>query len=148
MRILLAIDDSRFSEAATQAVMRLRSEGTELDVLHVIAPIDSSPSYSYAVHAKDIQAVQQTLEENARKLLAHAEQSLSRAGFEVHTTMKTGDPRATIVDFAASRKCDLIVMGSHGRRGLDRLLMGSVAEFVAHHASCSVEIIRIPAKAL
>jgi len=54
----------------------------------------------------------------------------------------TGDPRAVILDAARAWPADLIVLGSHGRRGLDRFLMGSVAESVAIHAHCSVEVIR------
>jgi nucleotide-binding universal stress UspA family protein len=54
-----------------------------------------------------------------------------------------GDARMLILDEAKEWKADLIVLGSHGRRGLDRLLMGSVAESVAVHAHCSVEVIRL-----
>jgi nucleotide-binding universal stress UspA family protein len=145
MRILLAIDDSKFSEAATQAVIqRTKPEHTEVYVLHVVTPIDSYPSYSSAVHARDIETAQQTLLKRANDLVARAERLLDKAGLKVFTSVETGDPRTTIVDFAANRKCDLIVVGSHGRRGLDRFLLGSVAEFVARHASCAVEIVRIP----
>ena len=61
--------------------------------------------------------------------------------------MEKADPRAAIVDYAANWKADLIVLGSHGRKGLDRFLIGSVAEFVARHAFCSVQIVRIPGTA-
>jgi nucleotide-binding universal stress UspA family protein len=50
-----------------------------------------------------------------------------------------------IVDRAAEWHADLIVLGSHGRHGLDRFLIGSVSEYVARHAPCSVEIVRMPA---
>ena len=53
-----------------------------------------------------------------------------------------GDPRSVLLDLADSWKADLIVMGSHGRHGLDRLLLGSVSEAVAMHATCSVEVVR------
>ena len=145
MRIVLAIDDSRFSEAATQAVLRhMRPEPTELYILHVVAPIESYPSVSNAVHAHDIAAAQQTLLEHGKELVAGAERLLSKQGFKVHTAVERGDPGPAIVAFAAKQKCDLVVVGSHGRKGLDRVLMGSVAEFVARHASCAVEIVRIP----
>jgi nucleotide-binding universal stress UspA family protein len=145
MRILLAIDDSKFSEAATQAVLQhMRPEQTELYILHVVAPNESYPSFAFAVHAHDIEAAQRGLLKHGRELVARAERLLSKLGFKVHTAVESGDPGPAIVAFAAKQQCDLIVVGSHGRRGLDRIAMGSVAEFVAHHASCSVEIVRIP----
>ena len=145
MKILLAIDDSPFSEAATQAVIQHgRPEQTELYILHVIAPIESQPSIPHAVHAHDIDAAQQALLKRGNEVVAHAAELLSKAGFTVHTAVETGDPGPTIVAFGAERQCDLIVVGSRGRKGLDRVLMGSVAEFVARHASSTVGIVRIP----
>ena len=60
----------------------------------------------------------------------------------VETFLPTGDPRGIILDIAEKSAVDLIVLGSHGVRGFDRLLMGSVSESVAVHAHCSVEVIR------
>jgi nucleotide-binding universal stress UspA family protein len=145
MKILLAIDDSKFSEAATHAVLRhMRPEQTELYILHVVAPNESYPSFSFAVHAHDIGAAQRGLWRQGEELVARAEQRLSELGFKVYTAVESGDPGPVIVAFEAKQQCDLIVVGSHGRKGLDRLVMGSVAEFVARHASCPVEIVRIP----
>jgi nucleotide-binding universal stress UspA family protein len=145
MKILLAIDDSKFSEAATHAVLRhMRPEQTELYILHVVAPTEAYPSISYAVHAHDIEEAQQKLLKHGQELVARAEPLLGKLGFKVYPAVESGDPGPTIVAFAAKQQCDLIVVGSHGRKGLDRLVMGSVAEFVARHASCPVEIVRIP----
>jgi nucleotide-binding universal stress UspA family protein len=59
-----------------------------------------------------------------------------------HHAMPAGEPRGVILDTAKTWGADLIVLGSHGRRGLDRLLLCSVSEAVAIHARCSVEVIR------
>jgi len=145
MNILLAIDDSKFSEAATQVVQQqMRPEQMEVYILHIVAPIESHPSIPHAVHAHDIQAAQQALLQRGKEVVAHAAELLSTAGFTVRTAVETGDPGPAIVAFAAKRHSDVIVVGSHGRRGVDRMLMGSVAEFVARHASCTVEIVRLP----
>jgi nucleotide-binding universal stress UspA family protein len=145
MKILLAIDGSKYSDAATQAVLQqMKPEQTELYILHVVSPVDSYPSVPHAVHAHDIQAAQQALLNSGEDLLAHAAELLDKAGFKVHTALETGNPGPAIVAFAEQRHCDVIVVGSRGRQGLDRMLMGSVAEFVARHASCTVEIVRIP----
>ena len=69
---------------------------------------------------------------------------LERAGKKVEAAhkMPVGDPRSLILDTTESWGADLIVLASHGRRGLDRFLMGSVSEAVATYAPCSVEVIR------
>lgn len=73
-----------------------------------------------------------------------AREILDRAGMKVlgDDAMPLGEPRAVILDAAKAWGADLIVMGSHGRRGMDRFLLGSVSEAVAIHAQCSVEVIR------
>jgi nucleotide-binding universal stress UspA family protein len=69
---------------------------------------------------------------------------LERAGQNVLPghKMPIGEPRALILDSAEACAADLIVVASHGRRGLDRFLIGSVSEAVATYAQCSVEVIR------
>ena len=82
------------------------------------------------------------LKKPARELLERVENELRSAGFKVDTAVEVGDIRERIIDFAAEWSADLIVVGSHGRSGIERFLLGSVAEFVARHAACSVEIVR------
>ncbi len=57
-----------------------------------------------------------------------------------------GDPASEIVRFANNAHADLIVMGTHGRTGVERVLMGSVAEKVMHDAPCSVLVVKLPRK--
>ena len=64
------------------------------------------------------------------------------AGFSVRTAMEEGDARFVIVDHAVQWKADLIMLGSHGKTDLERLLLGSVSEYVLRHAHCSVMIVR------
>jgi nucleotide-binding universal stress UspA family protein len=80
----------------------------------------------------------------AEDAVADARKTLIDAGLNVWDGEATpvGDPRSFILDTAKAWGADLIVLGSHGRHGWDRLLMGSVAESVAFHAHCSVEVIR------
>jgi nucleotide-binding universal stress UspA family protein len=134
MKLLLAIDDSKYSDAAAQAVIQqMRPDTTEVCILHVV-PL-----------ARPIEDVRK-----GRELVARVEQILSQAGFKVHTEVKAGDPRVVVIDHAAHWNAGLILVGSHGRTGLDRLLMGSVAEGIARHSRCSVQIVRIcgPAESL
>ena len=83
---------------------------------------------------------------NAAALLEDTADQLRRAGFVTVASLRNGDPRQVIVDYAKECRADLIVVGSHGKTGLDRML-GSVSDSVARHASCSVEIVRPPAAA-
>ncbi len=138
MRILLAIDGSRFSEAAAQAVAeQFQPQGTEVKVMNVVdlaLPIPTSDAAGYRkVSLKE-----------GHELVQRAEDLLSKAGYKTSTEVEEGDPRSKIIEQAQHWKADLIVMGSHGRKGLDRFLMGSVADAVARHAPCSVEVVRIP----
>jgi len=64
----------------------------------------------------------------------------------VDTTVRQGDPRVEIVDEAERWGADLVILGSHGRTGVKRWLMGSVAEYVVRHAPCSVEVARAAIK--
>ena len=79
-----------------------------------------------------------------RALVDRIAEELRRAGFKAQTRVEVGDAREGILDCAAEWGADLIIVGSHGQRGIQRFLLGSVSEFVARHAKCSVEIVRTP----
>jgi nucleotide-binding universal stress UspA family protein len=138
MRILLAIDDSKFSEAATQAVIaQYRPQGTQVKVLNVV-------DLAIPIPTLDAAGFREESLRRGQELVLWAEQRLKGAGYAVQTAVVEGDPKSNIIDQAMQWKAELIVVGSHGRKGIDRFLMGSVAESVSRHASCSVEIVRIP----
>lgn len=144
MKILLAVDDSKYSVAATQTVLRQADGNTEVRVLHVVEP----PSHLTAggMGGYDT-ALDEELREESKKgeaLVARVAQELRAKGLNVGAVAVPGDPRSKIIDAAAEWHADLIVLGSHGRTGVSRFLMGSVSEAVARHAPCSVEIVRMP----
>ena len=137
MRLLLAIDDSKFSEAATQAVMtQFQTQGTQVSILNVV-DLDIPIPTSYAAGFRE-ESLQQGLE-----IVRRAEHQLKKAGYAVQSAVEEGDPKSTILDYAARWNADLVVVGSHGRKGAERFLMGSVSEAVSRHATCSVEIVRM-----
>ena len=144
MKVLLAIDQSRFSEAATKALLRqVRTDNTEVCVLHVVKPLLLIP-YAYIGQVGDLGQAEEEELERGKEVVAHAGQLLVNAGFKTRALVEKGDPRAVIIDHATRWNADLIMLGSHGLKGLDRLLMESVSEAVLRHARCSVEIVRIP----
>jgi nucleotide-binding universal stress UspA family protein len=142
MKILLAIDDSKFSEAAAKSLAgQFRPQDTEVRVLHVVEPtvISEPPQMSRGYYPELEDRLPQ-----AREVVDRVAKTLSSAGFRVTTSVVTGDARSVILDDAAEWHADLIVLGSHGRKGLGRFFLGSVSEAVARHAPCSVQIVRIP----
>jgi nucleotide-binding universal stress UspA family protein len=143
VRILLAIDGSEPSDVAAGTLSaRPWPEGTVIRVLSVVE--DVYPPISEVTLNPHYQQMTQELVQEAEKLVARVADSLRRLHFAVESAVRQGDPRAEIVDDAASFGADLIVVGSHGRTGIKRWILGSVAEHVVRHAPCSVEVIRSP----
>ena len=143
MRILLAVNGSKFSDAATRAVIAQAKPGeTEVHVVHVIQVLTNQlpemmSYYSGIEHGRDAQR------EPAEALVAKTAELLRAKGLEATTAVKLGTPKSDIIDIAAEWHADLIVLGTHRRTGLDRLLLGSLSNAVLRHAHCSVEIARI-----
>ncbi len=147
MKILVAIDSSEFSEPTTKAVAnRTPTKDTEVSVLHVVEPLPVVVGDETRVYSPNIEEVRQAQLKRGETLVAWAADLLRAAGFKVTTLVEEGDPVTKIVDRAADWGADLIVLGSHGLKGFDRLLLGSVSEGVARQAPCTVEIVRAPAK--
>lgn len=140
MRILMGIDNSPFSEDVMRAIVtQFRTDNTEVRVLHVLQPIAPAPPQMATGYAPELEDQRRP----AGELVERIAKELHSAGFKVNTAVEVGDVRETIIDSAADWHADLIVVGSHGQRGIQRFLLGSVAEFVARHAKCSVEIVRM-----
>lgn len=147
-RILLAIDDSDHSRAASREIVeRMRPDETTVHVLHVVE-LDRMlpPAFDFARGADyggDIAAHVRQSRDAAAALVGSVAEQLQQARFVTTTAVTEGDPRRTIVNYAAELGCDCIVMGSHGRRGVDRLFMGSVSESVVRNSHCSVYVVRL-----
>jgi len=140
MKILLAVDDSQFSEAAVRDVAaQAGRNGTEVLVLHVVQPIAATaPPQMAAGYAPEMEEAGK----QGRALVERVAQTLRGAGVNAQTAVASGEVRERIIDYAVESGADLIVLGSHGRRGASRFLLGSVAESVARYAPCSVKIVR------
>ena len=139
MKILMGVDDSKYSEDVMRSIVtQFRSEHTPVRVLHVLQPSAPAPPQMAPGYAPELEDQKKP----ALELVERIASELRSAGFTVDTAVEVGDIREKILDSAAEWGADLIVVGSHGRRGVQRFLLGSVAEFVARHAKCSVEIVR------
>ncbi len=145
MKLLLAVDESPFSQKAVQSVIDdFRPKDTQVQVVNVIEPIGAYFSAEWFPHLTPYtEKVEQEREKQANALVESVCAKLGKAGFRNSKIILRGDARAAILDRASEWKPDLIVVGSHGLKGLNRLLMGSVSEAVVRHAPCSVQIVRV-----
>lgn len=152
MKVLLAIDGSKCSDAAVETILRqYKPSDTEVLVLHAVETLKLMPvSYSYGVgpmFVQDYTAIAQQWRKDGEELVSRTASRLQSAGFRTNAQVEEGDARDLILDCAKKWNPDLILLGSHGKRGLDRFLLGSVSEAIARHAGCSVEIVRAVAAA-
>jgi nucleotide-binding universal stress UspA family protein len=143
MKILLAIDDSQNSEGAVERVAtRPWPPGTTVRVLSAVENIVVPAAELWYDAGGDFESARQELTKRAEQLTARVAEQLAAKGLAVETAVRQGDPRSAIVDEAKEWSADLIVVGSHGRTGIKRWLLGSVAQSVVSHAPCSVEVVR------
>ena len=142
MKILMGIDDSKFSKDLVRAlVAQFRTEATEILALHVLVPVEPvAPPEMAPEYAPELEDQKKP----AIMLLERIADELRRAGFRVEASVKIGDARETIIEKAITWNAELILVGSHGQRGIQSFLLGSVSESVARQAKCSVEIVRMP----
>lgn len=142
MRVLLATDGSEFSLAAARSIAeRPWPDDTEFRIASVaerIMPAADPWFGGGSIAERRHEANTKSCEE----AIAAAEQIVAKTGFKTETAILDGNPKKRIVEDARQWGAHLIVVGSHGRRGLTRYLLGSVSEAVAMRAHCSVEVIR------
>lgn len=144
MKILCAVDGSRYSRWALEALQRLNfAPGSTLFLLHAVDAGKLRPSAEADATTKE--ALRQGLrlaEAGGRKLLARAEAVASSQWSSVSAGIVRGDPAHAIVRTAASRKCDVIVVGSRGLTEFRPFLLGSVSRRVVMEAPCSVLVVK------
>ena len=123
-RVLLATDGSQTASTAAEALsVRPWPEGSEFRIVTVEEP--------WVIKPTDVIGN-----------ISSAEQFLASAGLKVAVEVLSGNPKEVILEEAKKWNADLIVVGSHGRRGFKRFLLGSVSEAVAMNAHCSVVVVR------
>jgi nucleotide-binding universal stress UspA family protein len=131
-RILCPVDFSATSSQAIAFAERLASSlKAEIFLLYVS---EGRPEFAIAGQDKPSDPVGQRMLN---------EISLSSAAVPVQRFLHFGEPGPVICWFAENQHCDLIVIGTHGRQGLARLLLGSVAEYIVRHSRCPVLTVRL-----
>lgn len=141
-RILVGTDFSDFSkEALDYAILLAKHFGADLYLVHAFEEPVYIPGVTSLAGPGTVEWVH-AFREAERKRLETLAAEARRQGIEVRPILKEGAPFREIPKAAEELKADLIVLGTHGRTGLDRLMMGSVAERVAHRAPCNVFLVK------
>jgi nucleotide-binding universal stress UspA family protein len=115
--------------------------GSRVIVLSVLQPVASTVAGAYeptVIPQENLEGLRQQLEE----LVARAEGKMREVGFSTEGRVLAGDPRQSLIDVAQSERADLIVVGSHGRSGIAKMMLGSVSSHIVTHAHCSVLVVK------
>jgi len=141
MKLLLAVDGSPFSTPPVRAAVgRPWPPDSVFRVLTVVEfPFPVAPEFAVPV---DLAKTRQGLRTQAEATVRSVREMVERSGLRVETRVREGNAGREIVEEAREWGADLVLMGSHGRTGLKRVLTGSVAQHVVSHAPCSVEVVR------
>jgi nucleotide-binding universal stress UspA family protein len=134
-RVVVPIDFSDKSLTAIDTALQLVGDATDVTVIHVLQKVSTVEPGSIWSSVTDDARIQ-----HASKALLERLEEYTPIAISVEVCV--GDPGQEIVDFAEQEKADLIVLTSHGRTGIKRLLIGSVAERVIRLAHCPVLILR------
>ncbi len=153
-KILVAIDSSTIGKTVFNKALDLaKATGASMMLLHVLSYEDGMPNlptsfgreYYAGLSSKALEIYKQQckdFESQGLKLLQSLANQAIAAGISAEFTQNHGSPGQTICDLAQNLQSDLIVMGRRGRSGINELIMGSVSNYVLHHASCSVLVMQ------
>ena len=137
--ILVAVDLSQDSAVIVDKARNLAKQyGAELSMVHVIEPI--AVGYAVEVTSVDIEGLHEEVTKQAKSTLHEMGANIDIPEHRLHTVL--GQPAREIRELAKEIKADLIVMGGHGRHGLD-LLIGSTSSSVTHGVGCDLMIVHI-----
>ena len=140
-RILCPVDFSEFSSTAYQYAHSLsRQYQAKLFALHVVEPLVSI--YKGYISPSLVEEIRSRQESEAHEKIRKLEAGYVGEKVESEVVVQVGIVADSILSFVEGQDVDLVVMGTHGRRGLDRLTMGSVAERVLRRAQCAVLAVR------
>jgi nucleotide-binding universal stress UspA family protein len=143
--ILLPTDFSECaSYALSYAVSFARQANASIICVHVIEPVVPTVGYTGMAEPLPMADISDQLESSAERELPKIAECDECSGLNVEEVIVHGDAASEIVRVAGERGVDLIVIASHGRTGLGRMLFGSTAESVVRHAPCPVLVVKPP----
>ena len=139
-KILIATDGSKAAEKAVDFGVQIAGlSGAKVYAVYVI---DTTPYYSIPLDEVWSKEVYEQLETMGNEITSDVEKAAKAAGLEAESLVLKGDPAERIIKFAEEQSVDMIVVGSHGIGGFERLVIGSVSEKVVRHAKVPVLVVR------
>ncbi|UWG48529.1 Nucleotide-binding protein, UspA family [Halanaeroarchaeum sp. HSR-CO] len=139
-RILVPTDGSDATErAVVEAVDLAAAHDATIHALYVV----NTASFASIPTESSVEGVSEMLEREGDAALDAVEGAANERGVPVERVQLDGSPAREIVRYAEQSNCDLVVMGTHGRGGIDRLLLGSVAERVVRSSTVPVLTVRV-----
>lgn len=147
MKIILATDGTKFGEAATEMLGNFRlGEGDSVKVISVVDMAVPLAVDVYGGYLPDTSELEKAARENASKVIESTCEKIRSTFVDekvgVSGEVLFGSPDSRIVETAEELNADLVILGSHGYKRWERLLLGSVSSSVVHHAHCSVLVVR------
>jgi nucleotide-binding universal stress UspA family protein len=143
MKIMIGVDDSPCSQAALDFVCKLPwPADTNVTIVSSVELPASAYLAAYVPANLQFNEWLDDLTKFHKEVVARDERTLRHEGIKAESRVLQGDARETLIAEATKDHTDLLVVGSHGRTGLDKLLMGSVASHVVTHAPCSVLVVK------
>jgi len=151
MKVLLATDGTKYGEAAAEMLGKIKfADGDEVKIVCVVDMALPMAIDIYGGYIPDTTEMEKAARENAAKVVADTAEKVRGSFGDVNVDLSTdvlfGSPDSRIVETAEEMKTDLIIIGSHGYKQWERLLLGSVSDSVVHHAHCSVMVVRTDAE--
>lgn len=144
-KILLPTDFSGCANFALPYASSIaRATGATIICVHVVEPVVPAVGYTGLAEPMPIADISEQLEDSAERQLPQLAACDECSGLNLEEVIVHGDAAAEIVRVAAEHEVDLIVISSHGRTGLGRMIFGSTAEAVVRHASCPVLVVKPP----
>lgn len=144
MRVLIAVEDKNFGKTILDYILKNRWEaGTSFKVLHIIEPyeLDEDLEITYLPFLEDTKKqVREMADLLVESLVERLKNELGSCSIE--SAVVEGNAKEKLLEEAESWKADLLCLGTHGRKGMGRFLLGSVSQAVAAHAPCAVLIVR------
>jgi nucleotide-binding universal stress UspA family protein len=145
-KILTPLDGSEFAECSLAHVKAIAGgcQVPEIVLLRVVEPIHSSDLAAYAEANIDTESLMQDVKSAATVYIDKVTEVLKRAGLPATGVIVTGPAADSIMKYAEENKVDLIIMSTHGRSGISRWFMGSVADKIVRHSSIPVLTVAPP----
>lgn len=140
--VLVPLDDSPLSDHALEYALEQHPDD-DITVLHVLDFVEAGYGASMETALPGYwEEWYESAKAESEDLFADAQATADEYGVSLRTETLVGQPARSIVEFAQDEGVDHLVMGSHGRTGLSRIIVGSVAEKVVRRAPCPVTVVR------